>query len=655
MPLLFSYGSNSRAQLSTRVKNDALRVEPAQLYGYARIFCLASERWGEGGVASGVASLYPSTGAITLGTVAHLTDTELTRLDEYEKSYQKHELCVDVHRGGSIVKETATAYIGTSHNFIGPPSEPYLCAIHVMLREQWSAEHTGIIEINCVGEDGRVKFLRQWAYPGSHALGLHALVVEANARKSQRWEMPKTIGEIVAKLAAVGVTDVAELKSRLERQRLNAELEAAEQTPFSPETLEVFSDLLDVRSMSSALARSRIVGGSSRDEGARAKQFADSAESIERLISSGHARTAYMHRSPDSEGRNVSAHGDIIPHWVARARQYYGSMFGRVLTSFISNKDLQSSLQHGLPPLPTYYTDCSGFVRELLSSVFPPYSEGFDPKAPLLEQSALESTFGHEPRAYPRASVFFDLFEDSPFVEHCVPGVNTWGQVADAAQLRRGDVVVYATDSRNHTGHVWVVVSDPDANGFYDSVESTSGGRNGICRVTSRNIRVIDGQHRIGRLVEAARPPDLGGVRYRALSKGAIMRLHQELDSREVASIYPGQVVTAFGSDENRRVKVETTCGVKGWVTRKFVDSEDVNHPVEYRHWGCRVRQTGAIVRQWADLADADRNPVVVELRANEPLTQIAERMNVQTVDENGVMRSGWVSVRFFERCDGLS
>ena len=635
MPLLFSYGSNSRAQLSTRVKNDALRVEPAQLYGYARIFCLASERWGEGGVASGVASLYPSTGAVTLGTVAHLSDTELTRLDEYEKSYQKHELRVGVHRGGSIVVETATAYIGTSHNFVSPPSEPYLCAIHVMLREVWSAEHTGIIEINCVGEDGRVKFLRQWAYPGSHALGLHALVVEANARKSQRWEMPKAIGEIVAKLAAVGVDSVAKLKSRLERQRLNAELEAAGQKSFSTETLKVFSDLL----------------GSSRDEGARAKQFADSAESIERLISSGHARTAYMHRSPDSEGRNVSARGDIIPDWNARARQYYGSVFGRELTSFISDKDLQSSLKYGLPPLPTYYTDCSGFVRELLSSVFPPYSGGFDPKAPLLEQSALESTFGHTPRAYPRASVFFELFDESPSVEHCVPGVNTWGQVADAAQLRRGDVVVYATDSRNHTGHVWVVVSDPDANGFYDSVESTSGGRNGICRVTSRNVRDIDGQHRIGRLVEAAQPPDLGGVRYRALDKGAIMRLHQELESDEVAFIYAGQVVTAFGSDENRRVKVETTGGVKGWVTKKFVDSEDVHHPVEYRHLGCRVRPTGAFLRHWADLTDADRNPVVVQLRANEPLTQIAERMNVQTVDENGVMRSGWVSVRFFERC----
>ncbi len=115
-----------------------------------------------------------------------------------------------------------------------------------MLREQWSAAHTRAIEIKCVGEDGRVKQLGEWDYPGSIVLGLPALVVEANAIRP-KWEMPKTIGEIVAKLGAIGVVDTAEFKRRLAEQRLNADLHAAGLRVFSAETLAIFSSLLGLR------------------------------------------------------------------------------------------------------------------------------------------------------------------------------------------------------------------------------------------------------------------------------------------------------------------------------------------------------------------------------------------------------------------------
>jgi cation transport regulator ChaC len=50
--LVFSYGSNSTAQLRARVQNPHLMTYPATLKGYVRVFCKHSERWGGGGVAS---------------------------------------------------------------------------------------------------------------------------------------------------------------------------------------------------------------------------------------------------------------------------------------------------------------------------------------------------------------------------------------------------------------------------------------------------------------------------------------------------------------------------------------------------------------------------------------------------------------------------
>jgi hypothetical protein len=128
--------------------------------------------------------------------------------------------------------------------------------------------------------------------------------------------------------------------------------------------------------------------------------------------------------------------------------------------------------------------------------------------------------------------------------------------------------------------------------------------------------------------------------------------------------------MTALESDTmQRRVHVETSCGTTGWVTKKFLDideDEDVHHPQKYSGWhgiegkagayaGCRVGRHGASMRRDADISnshlDLDRlNPLIMKLRAGEPLRKKAERLHVRYEDADGV-KTGWVSARYVKRC----
>ena len=60
-------------------------------------------------------------------------------------------------------------------------------------------------------------------------------------------------------------------------------------------------------------------------------------------------------------------------------------------------------------------------------------------------------------------------------------------------------------------------------------------------------------------------------------------------------------------------------------------------------------------MREHADISnsllDIDRrNPVVMKLRAGEPLRKRAERLRVRYEDADGV-NTGWVSARYVKRC----
>ena len=75
--LVFGYGSNGVAQLRARCSNPTLTLRPARLPDHARVFCLRSPRWGQGGVAS----LAPAPHQHCLGSVAELSVKEKELLE----------------------------------------------------------------------------------------------------------------------------------------------------------------------------------------------------------------------------------------------------------------------------------------------------------------------------------------------------------------------------------------------------------------------------------------------------------------------------------------------------------------------------------------------------------------------------------------------
>lgn len=239
---VFSYGSNGTAQLRARVQNPELRSRPAYVENYVRIFCLESFGWGGGAVAS----LHPvPSGGKTWGAVVDLTEHELSLLDRFEGGYSKQNIQATVCTAdGREEHVEAVAYIADDSTFREPPTEQYLVAIHLMLREHWDmSEET--IEVRSVEEQtGGVRIESSWRHPGCTNLSLAALMVEVNARKPHPWEMPATIGSLIHKLAKVGVTDSADLAVALQSGTLNSSLEAEGCLPFHTGTLTIFTELL---------------------------------------------------------------------------------------------------------------------------------------------------------------------------------------------------------------------------------------------------------------------------------------------------------------------------------------------------------------------------------------------------------------------------
>ena len=109
-------------------------------------------------------------------------------------------------------------YVAKRSAFEAPPSEAYLVAIHVHLREHWpfwgesivvrrvaAAAAVAVAAAGAEAAAGAVltEDVCRWAHPGAPRLSLEALLVEVNALRTTPWTMPRTIGEITAKLRPV--------------------------------------------------------------------------------------------------------------------------------------------------------------------------------------------------------------------------------------------------------------------------------------------------------------------------------------------------------------------------------------------------------------------------------------------------------------------
>lgn len=254
---IFSYGSNSIAQLRARVENPALVAYPGKAVNWQRIFCVRTSTWG-----GAAASIIPAENCITYGSVVYLEDGELERLDRFEGGYHRQDLEVSVWDGTVWKKEKAIAYIANSLFWTVPPSEAYLTAIHVNLREQFTDIHPecvtqihvhGVISMDkdvalyhnnknkeishdnghsdmssgkiskenitsvhdFQSSDYRIESISTWNYPGAAQLSLPALCVEVNAVRTVKWVMPRAVAGVVNELKGFGIQSAAHLAAKL--------------------------------------------------------------------------------------------------------------------------------------------------------------------------------------------------------------------------------------------------------------------------------------------------------------------------------------------------------------------------------------------------------------------------------------------------------
>ena len=141
---VFSYGSNSTAQLAQRLgRNGAFEFHPAMLPDHCRIFAGHSQRWG-----GAVASVHPCPGQQVHGLLVLMTAAEMGVLDTYEGSYTRMVKVFHYHDQAGQAKEAkGWVYVKDDTTWRGPPSQSYLLAIHKMLSEGGHSCHVDICQV----------------------------------------------------------------------------------------------------------------------------------------------------------------------------------------------------------------------------------------------------------------------------------------------------------------------------------------------------------------------------------------------------------------------------------------------------------------------------------------------------------------------------
>jgi hypothetical protein len=202
---IFSYGSNSITQLRARVENNKLTAIPAVCNNFSRCFCYKSAKWGGGGVAT----ICPCPNSSVRGACVFLTNLEKERLDQYEGGYRMEEVeviinCTENIRAFAYVAGLTKDKGGYTLPMTAEPSEEYLTAIHVMLREQWNMEGETIAIRTYNSNDNTVTLVKEYKHPTSILeLSLEALCVEINTYKHSPWKMPASIKKNVELLSMV--------------------------------------------------------------------------------------------------------------------------------------------------------------------------------------------------------------------------------------------------------------------------------------------------------------------------------------------------------------------------------------------------------------------------------------------------------------------
>lgn len=128
MPYLFSYGSNNKDQLETRLKIKITKVEPAYYENHALAFGSWSKNWN-----GAVGTLISCKDEKVYGYVTYLEESDLDRLDKFEGVHlgKYHRVKIRITLKNTDQFRMAIAYVLTSKHkiWMGIPSKEYLQSI----------------------------------------------------------------------------------------------------------------------------------------------------------------------------------------------------------------------------------------------------------------------------------------------------------------------------------------------------------------------------------------------------------------------------------------------------------------------------------------------------------------------------------------------
>ena len=243
---VFSYGSNSAAQLRGRLGKESIVAHKALLPNHSRIFVKHSATWG-----GGVASVTEVTGKDCHGSLVYLDADDFQTLTGFEGGYTARGLLVtNLATGVNLVAQT---FVADDPSFQSPPSEAYKAAIWSHLVDVgWPIETWCGLTVRRVVGPGEVEALEEWKMPPPVECALETLAVLVNnhPRKEARWTMPKRVPDFVALIHALGATSSAELMTILASstdEEINQRLSSCVPLPhlaFSPNTSAILRELL---------------------------------------------------------------------------------------------------------------------------------------------------------------------------------------------------------------------------------------------------------------------------------------------------------------------------------------------------------------------------------------------------------------------------
>eukprot|EP00929_Paragymnodinium_shiwhaense_P094615 TRINITY_DN55303_c0_g1_i11.p2 TRINITY_DN55303_c0_g1~~TRINITY_DN55303_c0_g1_i11.p2 ORF type:complete len:227 (+),score=17.93 TRINITY_DN55303_c0_g1_i11:116-796(+) len=192
----FGFGSNSVRQLRGRIGDQTLLGYPGRVNGHAIAFAGPNHSWShdDHGQAGGTATLIKLDGETAFGTVAFLTDEQLSVLDGYEGVpyvYTREFYKGDVLLGGEWHNLKFVAYVKVDSAEWYPPSEAYRCAVLRNVRGSFPSVSSLVIR----DTSGQVR--EEWQHPGHCKLGLGAILFEVGVRLKEPWRrLPGNIGPV---------------------------------------------------------------------------------------------------------------------------------------------------------------------------------------------------------------------------------------------------------------------------------------------------------------------------------------------------------------------------------------------------------------------------------------------------------------------------